>query len=88
MDTKEIYRQVDKVWDKHYEDELAYKNKVAQESLNPKNKGLTYRDNRAYGNMMKQKALYSPCMCGSGKKFKFCCYDKARNTMRNYEISP
>lgn len=18
--------------------------------------------------------LYSPCMCGSGKKFKFCCY--------------
>ena len=22
----------------------------------------------------KQIALYSPCACGSGKKFKFCCY--------------
>lgn len=21
-------------------------------------------------------ALYSPCKCGSGKKFKFCCYKK------------
>jgi len=22
----------------------------------------------------KQIALYSPCGCGSGKKFKFCCH--------------
>jgi uncharacterized protein YchJ len=21
--------------------------------------------------------LYSPCGCGSGKKFRFCCYHKA-----------
>ena len=21
---------------------------------------------------------YSPCMCGSGKKFKFCCWRKAQ----------
>jgi uncharacterized protein YchJ len=21
-----------------------------------------------------QIALYSPCVCGSGKKFRFCCY--------------
>jgi uncharacterized protein YchJ len=21
-----------------------------------------------------QIRLYSPCVCGSGKKFKFCCY--------------
>lgn len=21
-------------------------------------------------------ALYSPCVCGSGKKFKFCCHKK------------
>ena len=24
--------------------------------------------------MEKQIKLYSPCGCGSGKKFKFCCY--------------
>lgn len=23
-----------------------------------------------------QIRLYSPCACGSGKKFKFCCKDK------------
>ena len=23
---------------------------------------------------MKQIMLYEVCMCGSGKKFKFCCY--------------
>lgn len=28
-----------------------------------------------------QIGLYSPCGCGSGKKFKFCCHTKkARNT--------
>lgn len=25
-----------------------------------------------------QIRLYSPCGCGSGKKFKFCCKDKTR----------
>ena len=25
-----------------------------------------------------QIQLYAPCACGSGKKFKFCCRDKAR----------
>ena len=24
-----------------------------------------------------QIRLYSPCACGSGKKFKFCCYRKS-----------
>lgn len=24
-----------------------------------------------------QIQLYAPCGCGSGKKFKFCCRDKA-----------
>jgi uncharacterized protein YchJ len=24
----------------------------------------------------KQIRLYSPCGCGSGKNFKFCCYKK------------
>lgn len=24
-----------------------------------------------------QDKLYSPCDCGSGKKFKFCCRDKS-----------
>lgn len=23
-----------------------------------------------------QIKMYSPCACGSGKKFKFCCYKK------------
>ena len=25
------------------------------------------------------KTLYGPCPCGSGKKFKFCCWPKCRN---------
>ncbi len=25
---------------------------------------------------MNQKNMYSPCSCGSGKKYKFCCYQK------------
>ncbi len=24
----------------------------------------------------RQVQLYSPCACGSGEKFKFCCYKK------------
>jgi uncharacterized protein YchJ len=24
----------------------------------------------------RQIKMYSPCGCGSGKKFKFCCYQK------------
>jgi len=27
-------------------------------------------------------AIYEPCSCGSGKKFKFCCYEK-RNLLSN-----
>ena len=26
-----------------------------------------------------QIRLYSPCACGSGKKFKFCCFKKSVN---------
>lgn len=25
-----------------------------------------------------QIRLYAPCGCGSGKKFKFCCYQKTK----------
>jgi uncharacterized protein YchJ len=25
-----------------------------------------------------QVRMYSPCGCGSGKKFKFCCYKKSK----------
>ena len=25
-----------------------------------------------------QIRMYSPCGCGSGKKFKFCCYKKSK----------
>lgn len=31
------------------------------------------RDLTAKENMEQQIRLYSPCACGSGKKFKFCC---------------
>lgn len=32
-----------------------------------------YRDTRVRRAAVKQILLYSPCPCGSGKKFKFCC---------------
>lgn len=32
------------------------------------------RDLTALEKANKQISLYSPCACGSGKKFKFCCY--------------
>ena len=28
--------------------------------------------------MIDQNVLYSECPCGSGKKFKFCCYPAIR----------
>jgi len=28
---------------------------------------------------MSQKKMYGPCPCGSGKKYKFCCYQKERD---------
>jgi len=39
---------------------------------------LTVRENRR----MKIDP-YSPCGCGSGKKFKFCCYQKASASVSN-----
>jgi hypothetical protein len=32
------------------------------------------RDLTALEVFNKQINLYSPCVCGSGKKFKFCCH--------------
>ena len=34
------------------------------------------RDLRPLEIFQKQIALYSPCGCGSGEKFKFCCYQR------------
>lgn len=34
------------------------------------------RDLTAREQMEMQIRLYSPCVCGSGKKFKFCCKTK------------
>lgn len=31
--------------------------------------------------MISQSILYSMCPCGSGKKFKFCCYQQVRNEL-------
>lgn len=34
------------------------------------------RDLTALEEAERQIKMYSPCGCGSGKKFKFCCYQK------------
>ena len=34
------------------------------------------RDLTALEEAQRQIQMYSPCGCGSGKKFKFCCYQK------------
>jgi uncharacterized protein YchJ len=39
-----------------------------------KNYVLVNRDLTAKEKADKQIRLYSPCGCGSGKKFKFCCF--------------
>ena len=31
--------------------------------------------------MIDQNILYSECPCGSGKKFKFCCYPSIRDDL-------
>ena len=31
--------------------------------------------------MIDQNILYSECPCGSGKKFKFCCYPVVRDEL-------
>ena len=30
---------------------------------------------------------YSPCGCGSGKKFKFCCYQKPSSRVLNTKLT-
>jgi uncharacterized protein YchJ len=39
----------------------------------PVERDLTYREH-----MEQQIELYSPCGCGSGKQFKFCCKKSAQ----------
>ena len=39
--------------------------------LVPVRRDLTVKEQAAM-----QIRLYSPCVCGSGKKFKFCCFRK------------
>jgi hypothetical protein len=43
---------------------------------NTKNGVSVIRDGRVKMKADKQLKLYSPCSCGSGKKFKFCCNGK------------
>lgn len=33
--------------------------------------------------MIGQEIIYAPCPCGSGKKFKFCCYTKYRDMLED-----
>lgn len=40
------------------------------------------RDLTAAERANSQIALYSPCGCGSGKKFKFCCHAKRPRCLR------
>jgi hypothetical protein len=37
------------------------------------------RDLTALEEAQRQIQMYSPCGCGSGKKFKFCCYQRPSN---------
>ena len=43
------------------------------------------RDVRQIDHASKQLKLYSPCSCGSGKKFKFCCNGKEMVVIRTPE---
>ena len=36
------------------------------------------RDYRPKEHFDGQQKLYTPCSCGSGKKYKFCCKDKPK----------
>lgn len=45
--------------------------KADMENLQPVKRDLTEREIAD-----KQILLYSPCACGSGKKFKFCCFKR------------
>jgi len=36
----------------------------------------TLRESKVKKHYNEQMKLYSPCSCGSGKKFKFCCKGK------------
>lgn len=37
---------------------------------------LVFRSTREKERYNQQTKLYSPCTCGSGKKYKFCCNGK------------
>jgi len=43
------------------------------------------RDRRVKEHAENQLKLYSPCSCGSGKKFKFCCNGKDMLIIRTPE---
>ena len=44
-----------------------------QKHFVPVERDLTYTEH-----MEQQIQLYNPCGCGSGKKFKFCCYRQSK----------
>lgn len=50
---------------------VADEEEAKKRGLVPVRRGLTALE---HGQM--QIKLYSPCACGSGNKFKFCCYRK------------
>lgn len=44
--------------------------------LRQKAEPVVTRETRHKNAYLKQTKLYSPCTCGSGKKYKFCCNGK------------
>ena len=40
------------------------------------------RDTTELERANRQILLYSPCLCGSGKKFKFCCHKSVAQAVR------
>lgn len=46
-------------------------------------KVLVIRNVKRMDNTARQAQMYEPCPCGSGKKFKFCCKEKADKAVLN-----
>jgi hypothetical protein len=56
-----------------HEEELRKLSEAEQARFVPVERDLTVSERFHH-----QIALYSPCGCGSGSKFKFCCHAKAK----------
>ena len=66
--TGKIYEVVDAL-----DPKTRKRNQVTADEARERGYVAVTRDLSAKEAMVMQIRLYSPCACGSGKKFKFCC---------------